>query len=106
VVDSVGEATWEDSLRALAKGGRLVTCGATSGPKVSTDLRRVFWHQYTILGSTMGNDAEYREAVRQLGQGHLRPIVDRVYPLSQARAAFDRLARGEQLGKVVVEIPS
>ena len=104
VVDSVGEATWEESLRVLARGGRLVTCGATSGPKVVTDLRRVFWNHYTIMGSTMGSASEYREVVRQLGAGHLRPIVDRVYPLIEARAAFERLARGEQLGKVVVAI--
>ena len=106
VVDNVGEATWEESLRALAKGGRLVTCGATSGPRAMTDVRRVFWNQYTIMGSTMGNEAEYRAAVEQLAQGRLRPIVDRVYPLSQARAALERLERGEQLGKIVVELPS
>jgi NADPH:quinone reductase-like Zn-dependent oxidoreductase len=104
VVDDVGEATWEDSLRCLAKGGRLVTCGATSGPKVVTDVRRVFWNHYTIMGSTMGNAAEYAEIVRVLGKGQLRPVVDRVYPLADARAAFERLARGEQVGKVVVSI--
>jgi NADPH:quinone reductase-like Zn-dependent oxidoreductase len=106
VVENVGEATWDDSLRLLARGGRLVTCGATSGPKVVTDLRRVFWHQYTIMGSTMGNAAEYQEVVRRLGQGQLRPLVDRVYPLTEARAAFERLASGEQLGKVVIAIAS
>lgn len=104
VVDNVGEETWEESLRALARGGRLVTCGATTGPKVVTDVRRLFWHQFTIMGSTMGNAAEYRDVVRQLGEGHLRPIVDRVYPLDQARAAFDRLAAGEQLGKIVIRV--
>ena len=104
VVDSVGEATWQNSLRSLCKGGRLVTCGATSGPNVVTDARRLFWNQYTIMGSTMGNAAEYQEVVRQLGAGHLRPLVDRVYPLAEARAAFERLDRGEQLGKIAVEI--
>jgi NADPH:quinone reductase-like Zn-dependent oxidoreductase len=104
VVENVGEGTWEESLRALARGGRLVTCGATAGPKVVTDVRRLFWHQLTIMGSTMGNAAEYREVVRQLAEGHLRPIVDRVYPLGEARAAFERLAAGEQLGKIVVQI--
>jgi NADPH:quinone reductase-like Zn-dependent oxidoreductase len=106
VVDNVGEGTWEESLRALARGGRLVTCGATAGPKVVTDMRRVFWHQFTIMGSTMGNAAEYREVVRQLGEGRLRPIVDRVYPLGQARAAFERLQKAEQMGKICVEIRS
>jgi NADPH:quinone reductase-like Zn-dependent oxidoreductase len=106
VVDNVGEGTWEESLRSLARGGRLVTCGATSGPSVVTDLRRLFWHQFTIMGSTMGNAAEYREVIRHLGEGHLRPIVDRIYPLTDARAAFERLEKGEQLGKVCLEIAS
>ena len=106
VVDSVGEATWEESLRSLARGGRLVTCGATAGPKVVTDVRRLFWHQFTIMGSTMGNAAEYHEIVRRLGAGQLRPIVDRVYPLADVRAAFERLERGEQLGKICLEIRS
>lgn len=104
VVENVGDATWEESLRALAKGGRLVTCGATTGPNVVTDVRRLFWNQYTIMGSTMGNEAEYREAVRALGDGHLRPRVDRVYPLAEARTALERLQQGEQLGKVVVRV--
>lgn len=104
VVENVGAATWDDSLRCLRRGGRLVTCGATSGPQVGLDLRRLFWHHWSILGSTMGNAAEYAEIVRRLGQGELRPIVDRVYPWEQTRAAFERLAKGEQLGKLVVEV--
>jgi NADPH:quinone reductase-like Zn-dependent oxidoreductase len=104
VIENVGAATWDDSLRCLKRGGRLVTCGATSGPKVGVDLRRMFWHHWTLMGSTMGNAAEYAEIVRRLGQGELRPVVDRVFPLERAREAFERLARGEQLGKIVVEI--
>ncbi len=104
VVENVGEATWGDSLRCLAKGGRIVTCGGTSGPKLVTDVRPLFWHQFSILGSTMGNAAEYAAVVEQLGQGHLRPLVDAVYPLERARAAFERLDRGEQLGKIAVTI--
>jgi len=106
VVENVGAATWDDSLRCLRRGGRLVTCGATSGPQVSLDLRRLFWHQWSLLGSTMGNAAEYAEIVRRLSQGQLRPIVDRVYPMAQAPRAFERLSKGEQLGKVVVEVSS
>src|SRR5205807_5778565 len=106
VIDDVGEATWDESLRSLGRSGRLVTCGSTTGPHVSLDLRRVFWHQWSILGSTMGNDAEYREIVRLLGAGELRPIVDRVFPFTEARAAFERLERGEQLGKIAIEISS
>ena len=104
VIENVGEATWEDSLRCLAKAGRLVTCGATSGPRVVMDVRRLFWNQYTIMGSTMGNEAEYRAVVGALAEGELRPIIDREYPLVEYRAAFERLARGEQLGKVVISV--
>ena len=106
VVENVGAATWDDSLRCLRRGGRLVTCGATSGPQVGLDLRRLFWHHWSILGSTMGNAAEYAEVVRRLGRGELRPIVDRVFPLERAGEAYERLAKGEQLGKIVVELPS
>lgn len=104
VVDNVGEATWEKSLRVLGRRGRLVTCGATTGPTVVTDVRRLFWHQFTIMGSTMGNAEEYREIVRLLGQGQLRPLVDSIYPLDEGIEAFERLASGKQMGKVVVEI--
>ena len=104
VIENVGEATWEESLRSLGRGGRLVTCGSTSGPHVTLDLRRLFWYQWSIMGSTMGNDAEYREIVRLLGAGELRPVVDRVFPFGEARSAFERLERGEQLGKIVVSI--
>lgn len=104
VVDNVGETTWAESLRSLAKGGRIVTCGGTSGPNLVTDVRPLFWHQFSILGSTMGNAAEFTAVVEQLGQGHLRPVVDAVYPLEGARGAFDRLDRGEQIGKIAVTI--
>ncbi len=104
VIENVGEATWDESLRSLGRGGRLVTCGATTGPRVQLDLRRLFWYHWTLMGSTMGNDAEYREVVRRLGAGELRPIVDRVFPLPEGRAAFERLERGEQLGKIVVSV--
>lgn len=104
VVDSVGERTWPQTLRALRRGGRMVTCGATSGPKVELDLRRLFWHQWSILGSTMGSRREYREIVRLAGQGRLWPIVDQVVPLERAIDAFGRLASGEQFGKLVIEV--
>src|SRR5437899_5079264 len=106
VVENVGAATWDESLRSLCRGGRLVTCGATSGPQASLDLRRLFWHHWSLLGSTMGNAAEYAEIVRRLGKEQLRPVVDRVYPMAQARQAYERLRKGEQLGKVVVDVSS
>ena len=106
VVDSVGEQTWPRSLRALAKGGRLVTCGATTGPMVGLDIRKLFWHQWTILGSTMGTHREYAEIVELAGAGKLWPTVDRVVPLARSVEAFERLARGEQVGKLVIEVAS
>ena len=81
-----------------------MTCGATSGPMVKMDARRLFWNQYTIMGSTMGNATEYAEIVRVLGTGALRPLVDRVYPLAEAPAALERLGRAEQLGKIAIDL--
>lgn len=104
VLDNVGEATWSASLGALGRRGRLVTCGGTTGPMVTTDVRRLFWNQWSILGSTMGNDAELDAIVAALADGRLHPIVDSVYDLADARSAFERLASGEQFGKVVVRI--
>lgn len=106
VVDSVGEKTWEQSLRSLARMGRLVTCGATSGPMVTTDVRKLFWYQWSILGSTMGSEAEFQAIARLAQAGRLWPEVDKIYPLSEARDAFRRLANGAQLGKVVIEVAS
>ncbi len=104
VVDSVGEATWDQSLRALARKGRLVTCGGTTGPEVTTDVRKLFWYQWSILGSTMGSDAEFRAIVELAGRGRLRPPVDAVVPLERGREAFARLASGAQTGKIVIEV--
>lgn len=104
VVDSVGRETWEQSLRALARKGRLVTCGGTSGHELALDVRRLFWYQWTILGSTMASDAEFRAVVDVAGRGRLRPLVDTVFPLARWREAFARLAEGAQMGKIVIEV--
>jgi NADPH:quinone reductase-like Zn-dependent oxidoreductase len=104
VVDNVGEATWGRSLMALGKRGRLVTCGGTSGPMVQTDVRRLFWNQWTIMGSTMGNDDEFDAITAEFRAGRLRPPIDSVYALSDGRAAFERLASGAQFGKIVIRI--
>jgi NADPH:quinone reductase-like Zn-dependent oxidoreductase len=106
VVDSVGEATWESSLGALGKFGRLVTCGATSGPSVVTDARRLFWNQWTILGSTMGNDAEFAAVTNELRDGKLLPPIDSIYEMKDGRDAFARLQSGNQFGKIVVRVAS
>jgi NADPH:quinone reductase-like Zn-dependent oxidoreductase len=105
VIDNVGAATWKQSLLALGRGGRLVTCGGTSGPMVETDVRRLFWNQWTIMGSTMGNDDEFDTITSILADGELLPVVDSVYSFAESRVAFDRLAAGEQFGKIVVRLP-
>jgi NADPH:quinone reductase-like Zn-dependent oxidoreductase len=102
VIDNVGEATWTQSLIALGRGGRLVTCGGTSGPILTTDVRRLFWNQWTIMGSTMGNDAEFEAVVAELGRGKLLPVIDSVFPLERGRQAFERMAEGRQFGKIVI----
>jgi NADPH:quinone reductase-like Zn-dependent oxidoreductase len=104
VIDSVGQATWNQSLLSLGRRGRLVTCGGTSGPMLETDVRRLFWNQWSILGSTMGNDAEFDSIVDELRAGRLLPPIDSVYPLADGRRAFERLEHAEQFGKVVVRI--
>lgn len=104
VIDNVGEATWTRSLAALGRRGRLVSCGGTSGPRLETDVRRLFWNQWTIMGSTMGNDAEMDAITGELAAGRLRPPIDSAYGLADGRAAFERLASGAQFGKVVVRI--
>ena len=102
VLENVGAATWKGSLRALAKGGRLVTCGATSGPIGETDIRVVFWKQLRIIGSTMANRKEFDDVMRQLFRGTLKPILDRVFPLKDGALAQQLLAEGKQFGKLVL----
>jgi NADPH:quinone reductase-like Zn-dependent oxidoreductase len=104
VVDSVGEKTWDKSLRALRPGGRLVTCGATSGPMVQLDIRKLFWFQWSLLGSTMGTPKEFSDMMAVANGGALTPPVDSVVPLAEGRKAYERLADGVQLGKVVIEV--
>ena len=104
VIDSVGEKTWAQSLVALGKLGRLVTFGGTSGPKVETDVRRLFWDQWTIMGTTMGNDAEFDAITTAFRERTLKPVVDRVFALEDGKAALARLERREQFGKIVLHI--
>jgi NADPH:quinone reductase-like Zn-dependent oxidoreductase len=102
VLENVGAATWPGAIRALGKGGRLVTCGGTSGPICETDVRQVFWKQISIIGSTMSTNAEFAEVMGQLFRGRLKAIVDSVMPLKDGVAAQERLAAGKQFGKIVL----
>jgi NADPH:quinone reductase-like Zn-dependent oxidoreductase len=104
VIEHVGESTWAHSVRALAQGGRLVTCGATTGWKGSIDLRALFSRQLSILGSYMGTKGELMRAARFFGTGQLKPIIDRTFPLSEAAAAHERLEASGQFGKIVLEV--
>jgi len=101
VIESVGPATWDQSVRALKPGGRLVVCGGTSGPKVELNLPRLFFKQIEIIGSTMGSYEEFAEVTRLVAQG-LAIHVDTVVPWREYPTALERLERGEQLGKIVL----
>ncbi len=102
VFEHVGAATWPASMQSLAPGGRLVTCGATTGYDVRIDLRHLFAKQEAVLGSYMGTLGELHQVLRFVFRKQLKPVVDRVYPLADIRAAHERLEKREQFGKVVV----
>jgi NADPH:quinone reductase-like Zn-dependent oxidoreductase len=104
VVEHVGEATWKTSLQVAASGGRVVVCGATSGPNPPANLHRIWWKQLSVLGSTMGTQADFRAVYELVANGRAKPIVDRVFPLEDAAAAHEHLEGGRQLGKVVLKI--
>jgi NADPH:quinone reductase-like Zn-dependent oxidoreductase len=103
VIEHVGEATWERSVRALARGGRLVTCGATTGHKAGIDLRHLFARQLSLVGSYMGAKPELLEAAALFFAGRLRPVIDSVVPLSEAASAHQRLEDRAQFGKIVLK---
>jgi NADPH:quinone reductase-like Zn-dependent oxidoreductase len=104
VIDSVGAETWSQSLAALGRGGRLVTCGGTTGAMVETDVRRLFWNQWSLMGSTMGSNEDFDAVTAELIAGRLTAVVDSSFPLDKGRDAFARLQRGEQFGKIVLTI--
>jgi NADPH:quinone reductase-like Zn-dependent oxidoreductase len=105
VVEHVGEATWQQSLAAVRTEGRVVVCGATSGPNPPAALHRVWWKQLSILGSTMGTKKDFEGVFELIRSGRVKPIVDEVFPLAEAAAAHERMERGEHLGKIVRRIP-
>ena len=104
VVEHVGEATWKTSLQVAAPGGRVTVCGATSGPNPPAGLHRIWWKQLTVYGSTMGSREDFAGAYDLVASGRAKPIVDRVFPLSEARVAHEYLEDGRQVGKVVLAI--
>ncbi len=102
VFEHVGKALWKESILCLKWGGTLVTCGATTGPEVVTDLRQIFFRQVQILGSTMGSRGSQFEILRHLESGKLKPVLDKIFPLAEAKQAHLHLEQGEQFGKVVL----
>jgi NADPH:quinone reductase-like Zn-dependent oxidoreductase len=104
VVEHVGEATWQRSLQAASHAGRIVVCGATSGPNPPAALHRIWWKQLSVLGSTMGTKEDFDGVYELVASGKARPVIDEVFPLGEARAAHERMEAGEQLGKIVLRI--
>lgn len=104
VIDNVGEKTWSQSLRCVARGGSLVTCGSTSGGHPSAEIQRLFVRQISVHGSTMGSLEEFRRMVAAFEAGRFAPVIDSVFPIERAPEAFARLDHPERFGKIVIEI--
>jgi NADPH:quinone reductase-like Zn-dependent oxidoreductase len=104
VVDCVGGESWVKSLASLAKGGRLVTCGATAGAGPQTDLRRIFWNHLKIYGSTLGDRNEFREVLNFMESSRTKPVIDQVFPLREAAAAQQRMEERKQFGKILLRM--
>ena len=104
VVENVGASTWGESQKILRKGGRIVTYGRTTGRQATTNLSLLFWNEQTHIGSTMGSLSDFRQAMEMVLNGSITPVIDSVYPLEQAREAYARYERGEQFGKIVLNI--
>lgn len=102
-IESVGKGVHGACLKSLARGGTLVTCGATTGGDATTDLTRLFWSQLSILGSTMGSMEEFSQVVALLRSGSVRPVIDEIFKPAQGAAAFAHLESGVQFGKIVVD---
>ena len=102
VIDGVGEAVWPACFKSLAPAGRMVVYGATTGPDGCIDIRRLFWKQATIMGSTMAGRADFERVMELVVRGELAPVVDDVWPLDRARDAYERLERGDVFGKLVL----
>ena len=102
VLEHVGPATWDESIRSLKPGGNLVTCGATTGPQVGFDLRFLFSRQLSILGSYMGTIGDLHEVLKHVFGGRLKPVVDRTFALKDARAAHEYMEKSQMFGKIVL----
>ncbi len=104
VVENVGAATWGESQKILRKAGRIVTYGRTTGREAVTNLSLLFWNEQTLIGSTMGSLDDFRTVMEHVFRGKIKPVIDSMYPLDQARFAYERYERGEQFGKIVLRV--
>jgi NADPH:quinone reductase-like Zn-dependent oxidoreductase len=105
VIETVGAETWPTSLAIARPAGRVCVCGATSGPNPPANLHRMWWKQLTIYGSTMGTRSDFEAVLDLVVSGRAKPVIDKVFPLSETRAAHERMEAGEQLGKIILRIP-
>jgi NADPH:quinone reductase-like Zn-dependent oxidoreductase len=104
VIDTVGAATWSVGFAAVRRGGKIVLCGVTTGPKAESDLRTLYWNQLTIMGSTMGSNEDFRQMLRAVSAARLKPVIDSVKPLEGVREAMARMESGQQFGKIALRI--
>ena len=104
VIENVGEAVWPEALKSLVRGGRIVTCGATTGSAPSADLQRMFIRQLRVIGSTHGTLGEFADLLAMLGRSTIRPVIDSRFAMADVHAALNRLESGQQFGKVAVEV--
>ncbi|MCC6733738.1 MAG: zinc-binding dehydrogenase [Candidatus Omnitrophica bacterium] len=102
--DTVGAATWPVNFEAVRRGGRIVHCGVTGGAAVQANISALYWNHLTVMGSTMGSHADFRQMVRAVSVAGMKPVIDQVFPLDQARQAMGRMEAGEQFGKIVLKV--
>lgn len=104
VIDTVGAGTWPVNFTVCRKGGRIAHCGVTTGATVETNIAALYWKQLSVLGSTMGSHEDFRQLLSAVQASGLRPVIDQIFPLAEAREAQGRMERGEQFGKIVLSV--
>ncbi|HLN85695.1 MAG TPA: zinc-binding dehydrogenase, partial [Candidatus Limnocylindrales bacterium] len=104
VVDCVGGESWTESLATLARGGRLVTCGAIAGSEPKTNLQRIFWNHLKVFGSSLGSRQEFHQMLKFFDVTRAKPVLDKIFPLREAAKAQQRLEAGQQFGKIVLRM--
>ena len=104
VLETVGAATWQTDFAVARRGGKIVICGVTGGPKADTNLQALYWNQLMIMGSTMGSDEDFRAMLAAVSAAKLKPVIDSVFPLVNARDAMAKMEAGQQFGKIVLKV--